>query len=305
MKNLILHLRRLALEVLNLLLNHDLVFSVVGILNKRFNFLESIFLVYPANRKYAEAYAYKRRLDTNQWSPWISGFLVQNGKLTIMFAISATNGHFTDAGSDQNLRMMADRMEEIKNLLGASRKTFAGTLPSILFKKRILREAPEADLTAEAVNQAISLVKVGENLLDTPIVILGGGGFIGRRVLKLLGGESEKVISIDLVPGKTREDLWPHHLKGQRILVVNITVNNAMSDYIDLMWPGTVVLNEVYPEPKQSVVDSLTVKGCKCYHIVGVHASAFPPFPAAYKGAVPCCAAWPSLQMKVVVRAMY
>lgn len=304
MKNLMLHVRRLALEVLNLLLNHNIVFVTIGIFNKRFHFLESIFLVYPASRKYAEAYVYEFRRVKVEWSPWLSGLLIQNGKITLMFSISATNGQFSNENNDQKLRNMSNRMEEIKNLLGANRKTFAGILPGVLYAKRILREAPEAELTAEAVAQAISLVKVSEKLHDIPIVILGGKGFIGRRVLKLLGGVSEKVISIDLVDGKTKQDLWPNHLKGEKILVVNITINNAMSDYLDLMWPGTVVLNEVYPEPNKEVIDALTFNKCKCYHIVGVSASAFPPFPAAYKGAVPCCAAWPSLEMKVVVKGM-
>lgn len=304
MKSFMLHVRRLTLEVLNLLFNHDVVFAAVGILNKKFHFLESIFLVYPANRKYASAYVYEFRRIKVEWSPWLSGLLIQNGKLTLMFSISATNREFDDSKNEQNLRDIAKRMEEIKNSLGANRKTFAGILPGILYAKRILREAPEAELTAEAVVQAISLVKVSEGLHNVPVIILGGRGFIGRRVLRLLGGISEKVISIDLVEGKTKQELWPAHLTGEKVLVINISVNNAIRDYLHLMWPGTVVLNEVYPEPDKDVIEVLTVNSCKCYHVVGVNAFALPSFPAMYKGAVPCCAAWPSLEMKVVVKGM-
>jgi len=248
------------------------------------------------------AYVYKSRFPKVEWNPWPCGLLIQNRKLVLMFCISATNGQFTDPENAENLRWVAERMEELRQLLGAKRKTFAGILPGVLFYKRVIREASEADLTAEAVSQAIGLVKVKESLgAGTPIIVLGGKGFIGRRVVKLL--DRQFVYSIDSSDGQNSED-WPSYLRGQRVIVVNITLNNALEDYLNVIWPGTVVINEVYPEPTPEILEQLRSKNRDCYHVVGLEARAFPSFPAAYKGAIPCCAAWPSPKMKVVVRKL-
>jgi len=295
-----LHTRRIAIELLNLLINHDLLFWLVGLVNKKVNLIESVFLVYPANEKYALAYVYPCRLPKVKWNPIPGGLLWQNGKLTVMFMISATNGQFTDPQNTENLRRMSDRMERLRQLFGARRKTFAGIVPGVLYAGKIIREAPEADLTAQAVAQAIDSVKVEESLGDdTPVIILGGRGFIGRRVIGLL--KDSNVFSIDSSDGQGSKD-WPNHLRGQRVIVVNITLNNALKDYLDVIWPGTVVINEVYPEPNSAILERLKNNGCSCHHVVGVQANAFPSFPAAYHGAIPCCAAWPSSEMKVVVR---
>ena len=137
--------------------------------------------------------------------------------------------------------------------------------------------------------------------LNTPIIVLGGKGFIGRRVIRMLNGR--QVISIDIVDGLGVAD-WPAHLFGERVIVVNITVKSELDKYLGVMWPGTIVLNETYPEPSAATLNRLTQEGCVCYHVVGVRAHALPPFPEAYRGAIPCCAAWPSEDMDVIVRKL-
>jgi len=294
------HVRRIALEMVNIFINHDLLFWLIGVVNKRLDLIESIFLVYPASEKYALAYVYRHRFTKVMWNPWPGGLLWQNGKLTVMFVISATNGQFTDSQNVDNLFHVAERMEKLRQLFGAQRKTFAGILPGILHAKGIIQEAPEADLTATAVVQAIELVKTKELLeAKTPIIVLGGKGFIGRRVIKLL--DKSEVYSIDLPDGLDKNS-WPNHLKGKRVIVVNITLNNALKNYLEVLWPGMVVINEVYPEPTSDSLERIRIRNCSCYHVVGVDAYAVPSFPAAYQGAIPCCAAWPSSDMKVIVR---
>lgn len=290
------HLRRTLLEIVNLFVNHDWLFRIVGVVNKHIGLIESVFLVYPANEKYASAYAYPSRLEKNRWNPWFAGLLWQNGKLIVMFAISATNGQFTDPQNTNDLCRVTERMEELRQLFAAKRKTFAGILPGVLFSKKIIRNAPEADLTSSAVVKAIGLVKTKESLEDdTPIIVLGGKGFVGRRVVKLLG--KSNVYSVDLADGKIE---WDHI--DRRVIVVNITLNGALKEYVGKFQPGTVIINEVYPEPTLGVLERLADKHCNCYHIVGVEAIALPSFPAAYEGGIPCCAAWPSPKMRVIVR---
>jgi len=295
------HCRRLPLEFVNFFVNHDPVFRLIGTLNKRVGLIESVFLAYPADDEYGLAFTYPHRLKKNRWVPWPIGLLWQNGKLTVMFAIAATNEHYADPANTENLRRVCERMEVVRKLLCANRKTFAGILPGVFYLKRIMGEAPEADLTAAAVSRAIDLVKIKESLdADTPIVVLGGRGFIGRRIVKLL--DKGTAYSIDLADGQSKDN-WPTHLLG-RIIVVNVTLGNALDDYVDAMPPGTVVINEAYPPPTLATLERLSEKDCSCYHVAGVKAMAFPSFPGAYSGAIPCCAAWPSPKMEVAIRKL-
>ncbi len=295
-------LRRGGLEALNVFVNHDWLFWIVGAINRRVGLIESVFLVYPASEKYGLAYAFPRRLRKNRWSPWPAGLLWQNGKLGVMFSISATNDHFLDPQNLDNLRRVTERMERLRVLLAAKGKTFAGILPGVLHRNRIVDSSPEANLTAVAVCKAVELVKAKESLdPHTPVIVLGGRGFIGRRVVTLLDGSP--VHSIDVADGQNQRD-WPGHLSDQPAILLNITRNHALADYVDQLWPGTVVINEVYPEPSPELLQCLRRKDCPCYHVVGVKALALPPFPAAYRGAIPCCAAWNAPQMQVVVRRL-
>ena len=297
-----LHSRRVILEIVNFLVNHDWILWLIGRFNGRLNLIKGVFLAYPATKEYGLWFAYPFRFKTNQWNPWLTGFLCQDGKLTFMFAVGATNSQFTDEKNLEQLKRLCARVEKLRLLLKADGKVFAGILPGVLFMKRIIHEAPEADLTAAAVMGAIEQVKVLEALNPlTPIIVLGGKGFIGRRVIKLLN--PDHAVSIDLCEGQSRGE-WPSQFDQDRVIVVNITLNNAINNYLELMKPGTVVINEVYPEPRPDFLGKLAAKGCHCYHVVGIKAKAFPPFPAAYHGAIPCCAAWPSKAMKVVVRKL-
>lgn len=284
-KNMINHIRRISLVILDLLFDHDAFYAVIGWFNQYLGLIESVFLVYPASDKYALAYVYRRRLSKVRWTPFLSGLLIQNGKLTLQFAISAHNGQFNNPANQESLRCMVDRMDHIRRLLHAPNKTFAGILPGVLHRKKIVTKTPEADVTARVVAQAVTQVIIQEEMgANVPIVILGGKGFIGKRVTELLS--SYRIFSIDV------GDDWPNHLRGQRIILVNITLKNILESYLERLWPEAVILNEVYPEPSFSTIERIKAIGCVCYHVAGVKALAFPSFPLAYRGGIPCCSAW-------------
>ncbi|MFH1315311.1 MAG: hypothetical protein ABIH67_02830 [Candidatus Uhrbacteria bacterium] len=298
------HARRLSLEFLNIFINHNRFYLLLGSVNKRVHLIKSVFLVYPATEEYALAYVYKSRIPKLRWTPWPCGLLLQNGKLTVMFCISASNGHFRAEKNIANLYRIVGRMEELRQMLGAESKTFAGILPGILRRKGVIEQAHEADLTANAVTQAIAEVRRKEQLSSTvPIVVLGAKGFIGEKVVACLRQADDLVYGLDKVDGHDQND-WPKHLRKQMVIIVNITLKDELANYIDAICPGSVVLNEVYPEPTEQTLERLALKTCFCYHIVGIDAIALPPFPRAYRGAIPCCAAWASSKMRVVIRRL-
>jgi hypothetical protein len=293
------HARRFFTELLNVFFNHDWIFWLIGLANRKLSVIGSVFLAYPANADYSDAYTYRRRAKTMEWNPKPIGFFWQNGKLGIKFAISTSNGQFSDPANKDNLCRLVERMEKLRKLFCAEHKTFAGILPGVLFMKRMVRETPEADVTAEAVKQVIEKVKLLEKLGDdTPIIVLGGRGFIGRRVMASL--PKDVAHSVDIV--ENDQNSWPSHLRGKPVLLVNISSKSVLSQYIPLLWPEVVIVNEVYPEPTLKLARQLKALGCRCYHVVGVKAGALPSFPGGYQGGIPCCAAWQSKDMEALFK---
>ncbi len=297
------HLRKILVLVVNVLFNHNLVFRIVGVMNRRWGFLSSVFVMYPATKDYTSAYLYQRHWHVTKWTPCLCGIFRQEGKWGLILGITSTEEDFCHPDNTGNLQNLVERAERIRQLIGASQKTFAGILPGILFKKRLIREAVEADIAAEAIVKAEKYVRktegYGEN---TPLIILGGNGFVGRRLIKRLNGR--EVYCVDSTNGKMNEESWPFHLKGRRAVLINISRSHALDYYTDMFWPGLVLLNEVYPEPGADELKTITEKGCSAYHVVGIQGKAYPSFPNAYTGGIPCCAARISEDMQVIVKKL-
>ncbi len=292
-RELILHLRRIVVLFFDFLFDHNWFYRLLGWMNDWVFEIRTVFLMYPEQRKYALSFVYPSRLPKVKWSPFLAGFFVQNGKLGLMFAISATPADFRDPANEDGLRMMVQRMEKIRQLVGAPRRTFAGVLPGILYAKRLVKTAPEVEVTIEGVLRAIDIVKQREGIYATvPIIVLGGRGFIGRRLVKKLQEKGNQVIVVD------KDDPWPDDLYGEVVIVVNTTLKGALLRYRSKMWSEMIIINEVYPPPK---ADDFSDIGCAIYHIKGAKAWALPPFPHAYQGGIPLCAAFLHTEMDILV----
>ncbi len=291
-------------KALVVLINHyigkDPFLKIIGFLNQRYGFLNSVFVMYPASKDYTIAYAFEKYLTYQKWSPWIVGFFRQNGQYGIKMTISGIEKDFLNGEEGPNLKSMVFEAERIRQLVGAKQKTFAGILPGVLYAKRIITDTTEANVTVEAVAKAVSDT-LSKNSLPaaTPIIVLGGRGFVGRRLVTRLNGS--EVYNIDL----NNQDDFPLHLKGKDALLINVSRKAAIKDYISLFWKGLIILNEVYPPPAAEELEKIAAIGCPVYHLVGVAAKAYPSFPSVYNGGIPCCAAWNSGdQMQVIVKQL-
>lgn len=296
------HVSRIALIVISIFFNHDFVFAFVGWLNRRWRFLETLFLVYPATYDYYLAYAYEFQRKPMAWSPWPCLLFRQEGKWGLMVSISSTEEEFTKPENRENLIKVVNRVERIRQLIGASQKTFAGILPGFLCREGILDESPETEVTVEAVARAEAEVRAKLGYpADVPLVVLGGRGFIGRRLVARL--EGREIHSVDLQDGEVAAQ-WPEHLRSRKAILINVTRAGSLRDYMDRFWPELVLLNEVYPPPKREELQVLWNIGCHAFHVVGVVARAYPSFPRAYEGGIPCCAARKTEAMRVIVKRL-
>jgi hypothetical protein len=288
-------LRRIFVLLFSILIGRDWLYALIGVLNRFVlrGFLKNVFVLYAANEKYLRTYVYLWHARYFQWLPGLMGFIKQNGRWGLYLGITATEETLAgDAGG--NLCALVERMERIRILTGAEQKTFAGIIPGLLRARGIVKDPIEREITATAVHRAIGRVKRIEGMPDdAALVVIGGLGFIGSRVVEYMryDGFSGPIHSVDLKDEGDFERV-ARTLKGRPTILLNVSKRGALAKYTPYLWPEAVVLNEVYPEPARSEVAAIEEKGAVTYHISGIAARAWPPFPRAYKGGIPCCASF-------------
>jgi hypothetical protein len=299
------HIRQIAILALNLLIGHDMLLWLIGRLNRRIRTLRVIFVAYPVTPEYADAYCYRWVQRRCRWSPWLAGLYRQNGVVGLMAVISSSDDDFYHPADPnhnrQHLEALVERAERFRQLLCAEQTSFAGILPGLLQARGIRVDGPEIEVTVEAVIQAEAKLRAEINYPDdTPLILLGGKGFIGRRLAERLAHRETYVV--DVLPGRRiNDETWPFHLQRKAAILINVTKKAVISEYMRLFWKELILLNEVYPEPSEEEIAFLSAIGVQVYHIVGVKAWAIPAFPRAYAGGIPCCAAWKAPDMEVLL----
>lgn len=294
MKQLKRHGTRIGVILLNSLLGRNWFYALLGLFNKLIlnRPIRSVFLLYPAHEKYTLAYVYLWYARRYKWRPIFLSVFRQNKKWGITFAISATERDFYESINGDELRSLITKMELLRQRIGADQKTFAGILPGLFVSRRIMEgsESIERKTTVLAVRQALDSVKRIENLPpDTPVVVLGGAGFIGKALTN--PGTANKFYPLD-VNDKNNFAGLADKFFGQPLIILNLTKKGTLGEYVPYFWPEVVVVNEVYPELSKTEVSAIKAQGASCYHISGVKGNAWPAFPRGYQGGIPCCASF-------------
>lgn len=288
------HVRCLLAVLSSYALGNRAFMLLLGLLNRLLGRpIAMAFLFYPARQTYADAVSYRWHQARFSWSPGLVGIFRHRGRLGLSFGIPNLEDQIKDSANAENVILLQQRLEAIRRRLGAEHASLAGILPSVL--ARLGREdahvVRQRHLTARVVLAALDKV-MRWHALDrtTPVLVLGGLGYIAGEVLRLADGLN--VTSVDVGDFSRFEDFVAAH-RGRPLVVVNLSRSGALSEYLGHFWPGVVVLNEVYPEPVRDELARLERNGVTCHHIAGVAGGAWPPFPRAYRGGIPCCAALP------------
>ncbi len=291
-------LRKAAIEFVNLVCNNRLFFFLA----KKRGWFDAVFVMYPADRRFADHFTFRLRQKCIRWKPYIIGMIVHpSGKRTLMFAISAYVDQMDTKEEAENLRTLYERSFGIKESLGAQSLHFAGTLPGRFVFLRINRKNDKYnERSATQINVVKAIESLRQELLhgsSNPVVVLGANGYIGKAVTFSLLEKGVHVIPVD------KTATTPYRKPCIPYLLVNITGPEAINEYIDprLMGEDTVVLNEVYPAPHADIVKDIRSLGASVYHIQGVKSATVPPFPGAYQGAIPCCAALATEEYEVSI----
>ena len=287
-----LHSRRIGVMLLNYLFGNDLMYWAIGWAMTFFGSpIKGVFTLYPTRPKYAAAYVYDWYRRQMQWKPRLVGIIRQNGRTSLIFGISATDQDIWDGQrtGGLNLKKVIDRMEVIRRLLRAERKTFAGIIPGVANRLGLLDNPDERGITVRGVRRSIQLGAEAEGLSpNVPVVVIGAEGYIGAELCHQLAAEKQPYFAIDL----KNKEAFPIDWRGQAVIVLNLSKGGALKEYLPKLWKGVTILNEVYPEPDKLEVEFATKIGVPIYHIKGLHGEAFPQFPSAYFDSIPLCASF-------------
>ena len=283
------HLRRIAIVLLSAVCRTYVPFVLMGVLNRVFPMFVSVFFCYAGNARYASHYSYPSCRRFLLWFPSAIGVFRQGKRWGLICAAPVTEAEFTDPKNALPLHRLLRRMLRIKMLLGVEQISFAGILPSVLRGKYPQStDDVDRDRTPEVVRKAVHEVRRKHfTNLHHNVVLLGGAGRIGRAVHERLKEDGIEVAVIDsAVPAAPAfKDLG-----AVSMILVDVSRPGVIQRHIHELPEGSVVLNEVFPEPSRDVVKQLKIRNIVAYHISGVQAEVYPSLPHGYRNAVPCCA---------------
>lgn len=307
MNKVLVFLRKCLVVAMVTIIDRLWVYRAIGSVNRRLGVIRNVFLMYPASKKYADSYAFQWLQERMKFRFCLCGIYIQNGGVGLSFATMTSEDEFLDAEKLPRLRTMLNRLEDVRVLLAAPRKSFAGILPNILMRQGLVDHSIEEDVAVHALEKGLDYVSTVEGFCGSePVLLLGGKGSLAGRIAEILfsGGRNSVIIDYQTESGRLRSLEVFRELSDSRALLVILSRKSSLKELFANLWPQVVVLNDVYPPPSRRDLEVLRGSNIHCYHLVGIRATVFPPFPHAYAGAIPCCAAWDDKEMDVIVKSL-
>jgi hypothetical protein len=284
------HLHKIALVISYLFLSNRIFLGLLGVLNR--NVIHTVFLAYPSSREFLNGYSYFSSHRLGAWRASLIGVFQQGNSWGLTFAITSTEAQIQEPANADRLMQVYGQMQRIMRTVGARELRLAGVIPGMLFARGVPISKAEGEASVTAIMNADARVRALEQIDESaPVIVLGADGFIGQQLLSRLS--SRNIYPVDIGPGGLdvpNLHAWPHYLRDRKTLLINVARSGTLELYSELLWDSLVVLNEVYPTPPARVLRRLQSLRCRCYHIAGARGNSYPPFPAPYAGAIPCCA---------------
>lgn len=278
----------------------DLVLAMLGLANLLFgrHLFKTATLFYFADARYLEASTFSWYARLRRWRPCLVGGFRVGGVGGVMCVVGASEQDILDAANLPQLMGLHAKMTRMARLLRVPSISYAGILPSALARAGVERAPIEVERTVHWIVQGVcQLLTQGVVPSGTAVIVLGASGFVGVRLCNALRWQiANTVVEVDPIhpdancrdPGEVLTCMSVMQRPG---LVLNVARNGVLEQYADLICPGSVVVNEVYPEAPVQTVTLLKQRGVRYLHLQGVKGRSWPAFPGAYAGGVPFCAA--------------
>ena len=267
------------------LVSNRVVLFFLGILNRLLGRpIRGILLCYPAHEKYAHKYVFKWMFPIVKKKPMFAGFYFQSLKAGLTFVIYCHESQFR---SDADyLKHIGEQMSRLKFLTGVLEVNCTGILPTELHRASLIPDdffRYRCRTVGKVVVQAEKKVRQLNDLKPLPVIVLGGMGNVGREICDLLKSEGRKVYSVEY------GQKFPSTVRDHKAVLIDCSRKGVLESRMEELWSGLILLNETFPEPKSQTVRQLKNMGIDSYHVTGAKAKAYPPFPYAYQGGIPCC----------------
>ena len=173
-----------------------------------------------------------------------------------------------------------DSPERLRELLDSARRDYprvqvialAGRLPSLAFKAGVPLEPPFTPGDKGTLCTMVMTARQQARLLDKPsrevsVAVVGGAGFIGRRLVNELKREFRLVISLDPRFAERREEAnvlfsgEPQDIAAAQAVLVLTSRGEQAASVIPFLSPGTVVADDTHPEMPRSVRNRMQQAG--------------------------------------------
>lgn len=274
--------------VIGLLSLTRITYWLIGLWNRRNGRWASIFYCYAGSPDFIASYAPPGTISLFRWIPSPIAYLRQGGQLGLVLASPVTEAEFLDPANHKGFLRLQKRLARIARIMHVDVINVAGILPGVLARHGELQVNDSRPFVVDAVSEAVARLLADHLPPDTrDVIVIGGAGYLGREVTAAL---CERGLRCHVVDPRSRGDSLPQGLSGTPCLLVDIARKGVIEQYVPQMWPGLVVLNEVFPRPSRRIVREMAARGVKVFHLAGVAGSITPSLPHGYENAVPCCA---------------
>ena len=242
-------------------------FAALGVWNRVFGGWRSVFFCYAGSRNFITSYAPSFVVAMFRWVPSPIAILHHNGARGLVMAAPVSEEEFLDPANRVKFRRMQLRLRRIAWLVGAREVNLAGILPGVITQGDVLNVPDTRATVVAAVSAAVAQLTRDRFSGKAPsLIVLGGGGYVGRPLTQSLRNDG---LDVTVVDPKGGVSALPAALKERPCLLIDISRAGVIQNYVPDMWPGLVVLNETFPPAAGSGCSGNEGAWCRCISFVG------------------------------------
>jgi len=295
--------------LLNIIFNHDFVFRLIGLINRRRPFLKGVFVTYPNTEKIALQLAPRWLLGYLKWRPYLHGPYQQTGAgWALKFYISSYPEEIADPQNKDRRRKLLDRLDRLRLLLATQEMLFGFALEAALAQDR--HRDPQGQLRVSfrspaiaaklAVNTALK-IRIENGFDNAPVIFLAGNSML-RRIKQHL---TERGLAWEPLLVDPRLD-WPEEVSALidgAAVFISLAKEEELIAIREELGRHWFIVNEAYLKDPQGFIERLRRPQWQAvYQLCGARGRTIPDIRNIYRGALPCCQVLSDDSMMPVIR---
>ena len=269
------------------IVNTTIFWRAIKVINKLFKRpIVSMFVTYPAEKRYAKYYTFDWVFNKFQWKMGLIGIHHQNGHFGLNFAIATYEEKLIHPDNKEKFSQMIHAIIEKKDYANIQYINYGGVIPSYVDKRGLpTYQSAGKELIAEVIVESVYQMLEKEHIDKESVFcyILGGRGFIGTEVANIIEKKGHfPYLIVEKDDNYTLKENISNN-KNHRV-IINVSRKGVFESYAESMDNNCLLLNEVFPPPR---IKEVNLKAA--YHLKGIKAKVIPSMPYDYSNVMPCC----------------